>query len=58
MKQKLKEELIEDIKELSELFTDKISELHKVQGAQTQRHSFILYRKLLDNIRWKLQDEK
>jgi len=58
MKQRVKEELIEDIEELSKLFTDKISELHKVQGAQTQRHSFILYRKLLNNISWKLQDEK
>jgi len=41
-----------EIKELEDLFDDKIVELHKVPGLQTERHSFILYRKLL----WKIRE--
>ena len=56
MKQKLKEELVEDIEELTKLLTDRIEESYKIKGLQSQRHSFILYRNMLNDIRWKIED--
>ena len=41
-------ELVKDnLEKLVDLFTDKISELHKIKGGQTERHAFIYYRKLI-----------
>lgn len=34
-------------KELEDLLTERISDLHKVKGGKQARHAFIYYRKLL-----------
>jgi hypothetical protein len=45
-------------KDLVDLLTDRISELHhsKVNGGQHERHAFILYRKLLNELTAKIKD--
>ena len=43
-------------KELEDLLTDRISDLHKVNGGQQARHVFILYRKLLNELTAKIKD--
>ena len=48
---KKREDCAEVIEELESLIQDKISELHNVKGAQTERHAYIYYRALV----WKLK---
>lgn len=43
---------LENIKVLEELITDRIVELHKVQGWQLDRQVLILYRSIL----WEIRD--
>jgi hypothetical protein len=44
------------VSDLSELFDDRVSELHKVQGMQAERHAFVYYREKIWNIRRILQN--
>ena len=53
MKDKMtKADAVEELEELEELLTERISELYQVKGAQCARHSFILYRKKLRKVLW------
>ena len=60
MKYEIKEKTVKDLFELfddlEEMLTDKISELHKVKGHQTERHAFSYYRKLLWESRYLVRD--
>lgn len=47
----LANKLVEDLDSLESLFNDKISELHKVKGMQSERHSFIYYRSLIWSVK-------
>lgn len=42
--------IYEDIDQLSDFFTDRIEEMHKVPGVQTERHVFLFYRNILNGI--------
>ena len=46
----------ERIKELDNLLTDRISDLHGVKGGQADRHAFVLYRMHLWGIRDKVEE--
>lgn len=48
---KKKEDCAEILDELESLIQEKISELHNVKGAQTERHAYIYYRALV----WQLK---
>ena len=53
MKDKMtKNHAVEELEELEELLTERISELYQVKGAQCARHAFILYREKLRKILW------
>ena len=60
MNYKIDKTIIDDIQEnldfLSKLFDDKIEELHKVKGGQTERHAYMLYRQYVWNIRDTIND--
>ena len=45
--------ITEDITNLSKFFDDRVKECYDVKGMQVERHSFILYRKLL----WEIQEK-
>lgn len=47
-------QVIEMINDLEKLLTERIEELHKVQGMQQARHAYIFYRNSLDDIKRKL----
>ena len=47
--------ILEDIGELESRLTERISDLHEVQGGMQARHAYIFYRKLLCEIRDKFQ---
>ena len=47
-----KEETLEKIKELDDLLTERIVDLHGVKGLMQARHAYIFYRKLL----WEIRD--
>lgn len=49
-------DVFEDIKELETLLTERISDLHEIKGMMQCRHAYIFYRKLLWEIKYKLQD--
>lgn len=51
-------EILNKIKELESFINDRISELHEVNGGQTQRHAFIFYRSKLWDIRDMLDGEE
>jgi len=44
-------EINEQINDLDELLTERISELHEVKGMQQCRHAYVYYRSLLWGIR-------
>ena len=53
MKDKItKADAVEELEELEELLTERISELYQVKGAQCARHALILYRKKLRKVLW------
>jgi hypothetical protein len=43
-------DIIEDMKTLSKLFTDQISDLHEMKGGIPMRHCFVYYRERLQGI--------
>jgi len=45
-------ELLEKIKDLDDLLTDRISDFHEVKGLMQARHAYMYYRKLL----WEIRD--
>jgi len=45
--------VIDDLDHLSKLMDDLIVDMHNVKGGQTARHSYMLYRKYL----WDIKDE-
>lgn len=47
-----------DLNDLAKLFEDVIMDLHNVKGCQQLRHSFILYRDMVDAIKDKLKECK
>ena len=51
MTEKNKKIVTAHLKNLEDLLTDKISELHKAQGFQTERHAFIYYREIVWSIK-------
>ena len=54
MKDKItKADAVEELEELDELLTERISELYQVKGAQCARHALILYRKKLREVLWR-----
>jgi len=48
----MKTNIEEKIKELDDLLTERISELHEIKGMMQARHAYIFYRKLL----WEIRD--
>jgi len=56
MKYKIKKEKVNElmylIKELEELLTERISDLHEIKGMMQARHAYVFYRKLL----WEIRD--
>jgi hypothetical protein len=44
-------EVLDEIDFLSKLFNDRISDMHEVKGTMQARHAYILYRKLLWEIK-------
>ena len=44
-------EVLEEIDYLRKLFDDRISDMHGIQGMMQARHAYILYRKLLWEIK-------
>lgn len=46
------DEVLEKIKDLDDLLTDRISDFHEVKGAMQARHVYMYYRKLL----WEIRD--
>ncbi len=54
MKDKItKADAVEELEELEELLTERITELYQVKGAQCARHAFFLYREKLRKILWR-----
>lgn len=49
-------QVFESIDELEKLLTDRISDLHDIKGMMQSRHAYILYRKLLWEIKYNLRD--
>jgi hypothetical protein len=45
--------VIDDLDHLSKLMDDLIVDMHNVKGGQTARHSYMLYRKYI----WDIKDE-
>ena len=43
--------LLEKVDELDKLLTERISDLHEIQGMMQARHAYIFYRKLLWEIK-------
>ena len=50
------ENIFEDIKELEDLLTDRISDFHEIKGMMQARYAYIFYRKLLWDIKYKLNE--
>jgi hypothetical protein len=48
-----KNEALELLNDLDKLLTERIEELHKIQGMQQARHAYIYYRSLL----WEINDK-
>lgn len=48
-----KNQALELLNDLDNLLTERIEELHKIQGMQQARHAYIYYRSLL----WKINDK-
>ena len=44
---------LDTIKTLDDLMTERIEELHKIQGMQQARHAYIYYRSLL----WEIEEQ-
>lgn len=49
-------EMNDDFKELEDLLTERIADLHEIQGMMQARHAYIYYRYLLCKIREKFQN--
>jgi hypothetical protein len=49
-------EFLAEVNELDELLTERISELHEVQGMQQCRHAYIFYRERLWTARDAIKD--
>lgn len=47
---------LDTIKELEDLLTERIADLHEVKGCMQARHAYIFYRKLLWETKHKLED--
>lgn len=48
-----KNQALELLNDLDNLLTERIEELHKIQGMQQARHAYIYYRSLL----WEINDK-
>lgn len=60
MEYKIENDKVKDffdiIDELEKLLTDRISDLYEVKGAMQARHTFVLYRKLLWEAKYLIDD--
>ena len=46
----------EQMKELEELLTERISDFYQVKGLVQARHAYVFYRRLLTEAKYKLQE--
>lgn len=49
-------DFFELVDELESLITERISDLHEVKGGKQARHAYILYRKILWEAKYLIQD--
>jgi hypothetical protein len=60
MKYEIEKEKVDDffetVKELEDLLTERISDLHNVKGMMQARHAYIFYRRVLWDLKYSLRD--